>query len=515
MTWKHYLGITLISVILLAFSAYFQTAPGYMDAEYYYSLGLRIASGQGLSEPFLWNYLSAVETIPHPGFSYWMPMPAFLSAVGIWITGLKTFVGAKAVHVLLAVFIPALTMKVTQEITENSSAAILAGLLAVFPVFYRKFIITTDSFAIIILLGGLFYLLSRRNDRLVNFIGIGLIAGMIHLSRADGLVWLIAGMFCAVRAPKNKHLALISVVGGYLISMAPWFVRNLDVFGKILPSGLTGAFWFREYNDLFTYSTSRLTYQNWASRGAQAILRNYLDAGIANLKTALFVQGQILLAPFVVLGSWKHRRDTGLQAAFLVWLGIFLIMSVVFPFAGLRGGFLHSSAAFQVLVWSMAGSGFFIMIDWGVDKRDWTKSKAGTIFGGVLVVMIALASFYLFSNNVIGSDITNPIWNKSNHDAKEIALYLEELNPAENDLVMINNPPGFYAASGKSSIVIPSGGLENLLLAGNAFGARYLILEENHTQELNDLYENPEIDKRLLFLGQVNGALIFQLPEYE
>ena len=513
MNWKHYLGITLISGVILAFAASFQAAPGYMDAEYYYSMGLRIASGQGLSEPFLWNYLSEVEAIPHPGFSYWMPMPAFLSAAGIWITGLKSFLGAKFVHVVLAALIPALTMKVTKELTENSAAAILAGLLAVFPVFYGIFLITTDSFAITILLGGLFFLLTRQKSRSISFLGLGFIAGLMHLSRADGLIWLIAGLYCALKASKQREIALAAVFGGYLVGMTPWFIRNLLVLGQILPSGLASAFWLREYNDLFIYSPAGLTYQNWISRGARAILGSYLDAGVANLRTAILIQGQIILAPFILLGSWEHRRDVGLRAAFLVWVCLLLLMSFVFPFAGERGGFFHSSAAFQTMIWGLAACGFIKVIAWGVDKRSWVRSKAGVVFGSVLVVMVAVAAVFTFSTRVIGENGEGPVWNDTSLKAKDIDTFLNELGLEEDELVLINNPPGLYSATGRSSIVIPAGGLEDLLSAGNKFGAYYLLLEENHPPELNDLYENPEKVDRLLYLGQVNDALVFQFTD--
>ena len=34
-----------------------QTSPGYMDAEYYYYGGLRIANGEGFTENISWNFL--------------------------------------------------------------------------------------------------------------------------------------------------------------------------------------------------------------------------------------------------------------------------------------------------------------------------------------------------------------------------------------------------------------------------------------------------------------------------
>ena len=515
MTWKHYLGITIISMIILVFLASYQTAPGYMDAEYYYGMGLRIAKGLGLSEPFIWNYLAKVDSIPHPGFSYWMPMPAFLTALGIWITGLASFSGGKVIHIILAALMPALTMKVTLEITGSKFAGILAGLLALFPVFYCAFMITTDSFSSVMILGGLFFLLTKEKESLLSFLGLGLVAGVMHLSRADGMLWIIAGVYCAIKSPRNKTAAFVSVLGGYLLMMAPWFIRNLFAVGQLMPPGISKALWLTEYNDLFAYSTSGLTYRAWISQGFRQILSNYLGAGIANLKTAALVQGQIILAPFICLGVWKHRRDKGLQAIFLVWICVFVMMSFVFPFAGRRGGFLHSSAAFQSIAWGMAASGFISMIDWGVTNRNWDKPKARLVFGGILVSMVVVAGAFVFSGRVISGDRKNPAWNQSQDQALRVAGFFSEFENTEDEIVMINNPPGFYAASGRSSIVIPNGDVEQLLLASEEYGAHYLVLEGNHPQELNELYNNPEFDERIKLIGRAGGAIIFKLTDGE
>lgn len=512
MTWKHYLGITIVFLIILAGLASLQSAPGYMDAEYYFSMGLRIAAERSMSEPFIWNYLSGVETIPHPGFSYWMPLPAFLSALGIWISGLRTFTGARLVHILLASLVPALVMKVTWEETRNSSAGILAGLLALFPVFYNIFLGTTDSFAGVMLLGGLFFLLTKTGDKPGRFIFLGIIAGFMHLSRADGLIWVIVGLFFAVRAPEKRLPAILGVIGGYLVIMGPWYARNWIAIGRLMPSGLSGAFWFKEYDDLFIYSSTSLSYDSWISQGISAIFKTSLEAGLANLKTAVLVQGQIILAPFILIGAWKHRRTPGVQAIFLGWFCVFVIMSLIFPFAGMRGGYLHSSSAFQPLIWCFAASGFFVVIDWGVDVRNWSRSKAGKVFGSVLVSMVAVSAMFVFSSRVVGGDLKRPIWNDSYLAAQDIVVNLDGYG-FNDELVMINNPPGFYAATGRSSVVIPSSGIDDVLQAGEEYGVRYLVLEMNHPRELNDLYQNPGLEYRLEYLGTHNDAIIFRFPE--
>lgn len=514
MDWKKYVWAFLIGLAVFSLYLIKVEVPGYMDGEYYYGMGLRIANGQGWSEPYIWNFLTDAEVVPHPGFTYWMPGPAFITALGIWITGLKSFSGGRAIHLLIAAILPALTIKVTYDLTRDKSTSLLAGLFAAFPAFYNIYLGTTDSFAITMLLGGIFYLISRSQENRVGYFGLGAIAGLMHLSRADGLIWIVAGAYCALKARKTKGIMLLLVFSGYLIVMAPWFGRNLAAIGQIMPSGVSRSFWLKEYNDLFSYPPNRLTFDSWFSQGIPAILENTLKALSANLKTALLVQGQIILGPFVVVGAWKKRSDTGVQAAFLVWLCILILMSVVFPFAGLRGGFLHSGAALQLLFWALAASGFFRAIEWGVEKRNWIKSKAGTVFGGALVVMVVLASVFVYYDRVIGENFDRPRWSDSYHETSQIATYLDDLGVGRSDLVLINNPPGLYAASGRQSVVIPNGGMDDLMLVGNKFGIEYLVLEKNHPDLLDDLYNHPDSVSNFEFVGDIGHAKIFRL-EYQ
>jgi hypothetical protein len=87
MNWRHYLLLASLGLAFSAAIAAFQPVPGYMDADYYCAGGLQLAAGRGFSEPFLWNYLDDPAGLPHPAFSYWMPLTSLLAALGMTITG--------------------------------------------------------------------------------------------------------------------------------------------------------------------------------------------------------------------------------------------------------------------------------------------------------------------------------------------------------------------------------------------------------------------------------------------
>ncbi|MGC8827908.1 MAG: hypothetical protein ACP5TV_13015, partial [Anaerolineae bacterium] len=66
--------IILASLAFRAAAALPFRSPGYMDAFYYYVNAWRAVAGRGLTEPFIWNYLSPSLQLPMPAFQYWMPL---------------------------------------------------------------------------------------------------------------------------------------------------------------------------------------------------------------------------------------------------------------------------------------------------------------------------------------------------------------------------------------------------------------------------------------------------------
>ena len=490
--------------------AFFQSAPGYMDAEYYYSMGLRIADKGTFSEPFLWNYLHPIREVPHPGFTYWMPMPAFIAAAGMAVSGLLNFAGAKISSIFIAGFIPVLTMKIGFDLTNKKNLAFLSGALSLVPVFYSPFFGTTDSIGLMMVLGSLFVISAKNDTSQRSNFSLGLLAGLMHLTRADGLIWLSIAIFIAVINSKSRFQRISLVLLGYLITMGPWFLRNWTSLGEILPAGTSHVFWMTGYNDLFTLDPRSLSSENWLQQGWLTIGENIAGALWGNLKTFLFVQGQILLSPFILIGFWIHKKKIEVWSS-AAGLGIiFLVMTVIFPFAGQRGGFLHSSAAVQPLIWALAGCGFDKLMDLGVKKRNWEKERAALMFGVSLVALLGSATGFVYVNRVIGDNLQYPKWNASYRTAQEIGSMLDKTGAQQSDLIMINNPPGFYAAVARQAVVIPNGGIEDILKAAHEFDVKYLVIESNHPAGLSEIYREPKSQPGMELIDSYNGIHYFR-----
>ena len=510
MSWKNYLLFSSLGLLILIPITILQTAPGYMDAEYYYAMGLRIARDKSLLEPFIWNYLNGFYSLPQPAFTFWMPLPSFLAALSMALTGLYSFTGAKIGFLAVFVFVPPLTVKIAYDLTGEKKAAKLAGIVSLFPVFYSSFLGTTDSFGILMILGSIFFLQIRKEEGLWKYIFLGLITGFMHLTRADGLLWFAVACFYILNRQENIVKAISLLGAGYLCVMAPWFARNWFVFGGIMPPGASRMLWLTEYNDLFTFEPDKLTSINWYRQGLINIFRDLFEAFGTNIKTALIVQGQIILVPLIGIGIKKTWKDWGVRSAVVIWGLIFIVMTLVFPFAGSRGGLFHSGAALQPILWALAVIGLMDFITWGVNQRGWIRKQAELFLGLGLTIFLAGMTLFIVQDRVIGGDISRPQWNQSYEEHLEIGKELNKLGIGVEYLIMINNPPGLYIATDRSSVVIPNGGVDTLIRSAEELGAKMLILEANHPDALDYLYSEPQKEDKLEYLKTVSDIHYFK-----
>jgi hypothetical protein len=546
MKFRHYIILFLMGLAVIFIPAKIETVPGYMDAEYYYAGGLRLAGGHGFTELFLWNYLDNPAGLPHPSHAYWMPLASLLAAFGIKILGTTNFLGGQLGFLLIAACLPVLTAALSYSLNKRRDAALFSGLLAVFPAFYLPYLSTTDTFGLYMLLGVIFMLvmgklqrnvaqyLSFNRTQIVWTLSLGVLAGLMHLARADGILWLffawVAIIMLAVEsrrvlsetetqfegwALKKGILSVVSMIflclAGYLLVMGPWIVRDLIVFGSPFSPGGLKALWVNNYDELFIYPGSLLTFSRWLSNGVGPILQARSWALGQNLISAIAVQGEIILTPLILLGFWRLRRDLRVQIGFLAWVFTLAVMTVIFPFAGVRGGFFHSGASLQPLFWSVVPAGLVQFVEWGRLVRKWDSKQAQRVFGAGLVSLGILLSAFLTYNRVIGTEITNPAWSQNAVRYEQVNRALSDLGASTGDVVMVNDPPGFFLASDRPGISIPYGNLETLKSAAKRYDARYLLLEFNQLQGGDDLYNYPGDFSGLRYLSTVADIRIYKI----
>lgn len=521
MNWRYY-GILFLVGLLVPFAvSRFQSLPGYMDADYYFSGGVQLAEGHGFTEPYLWNYLDDPVSLPHPSHTYWMPLASIVSALGMWMTGQSTYAAGRLPFILLSSFVPLLTAALAFSISRQTWLALVSGFLSIFSLYYAPFMPVPDNYALYMLLGAGFLLLAPRTERWIP-VALGALAGLMTLARSDGLLWLgLAGLTVmwksaypdeGLRNSFKEWLSLIIPAGflvivGYLITMGFWHVRNMNLFGSLLTPGGGRLLWLQNYNQTFTFPAESLTRESLRQAGWGSAFQNRVHAFSANFGNAFGAQGGIFLFPLVLIGLWQLRRDLRTKIAVTGWLLLFAVMTIIFPFAGSRGSFFHAGAAFQPYWWVAAPIGLDALISWARSRGQFTDKNAPYFLQGMLVLLAIFMTGYLVNFRVVSSG-----WAKDDfiYPAVEKMFFDSGIQP--RDVVIVRNPPGYFIASGRSSVALPFGDESTILSVAEKYDARYLVLEKGGTfPTIQDLYDDPHSNPSFVYIGEVNDAKLYRI----
>lgn len=510
MSRNNYLFLLILGLIVQFVVAHFEKVPGYLDADYYMAGGMQLAQGKGFTEPYIWTYLDNPQGLPHPSHGYWMPLASIVAALGMFVTGQQTYAAGRLAFILIAALVPALTAALAYSFSRRRDLALTSGLLAVFPVFHLPFMPVTDNYGIFMLLGGLYFLLAIRPR---PWFWLGLFAGLMTLARSDGLLWLaLTFLFILwrIRDEKESLGSLIrfgfSALIGFLLVMGPWYIRNFDVYGSWMSPGNSRALWLTSYDETFIYPASKLTMQSWLASGWDAIFKVRLWALWNNFQTMLAAQGHIILFPFILAGMWGRRRERRVQLGFTGWMVLFVVLSLVFPFAGVRGSFFHAGAALQPLFWSLAPLGLESVVAWA-RSRGWFTRQAQVVFRVAIVQIVILLSIYL-----VWVRLFQKGWDEGELSYPAVERYLVAQGIEPGAPVMALNPPGYYLMTRRPAIVQPYGDVQTLLAAAQRYGVKYLVFEPaGRLAPIKNLYDHPQDYNQFDYLGEVNDIRIFEI----
>jgi hypothetical protein len=509
MTWRRYALLAFLGFALALGVAQFQRFPGYLDSDYYFAGGVQLAAGKGFTEPYLWNYLDNPGGLPHPSHSYWMPLSSIVAAAGLWLTRSTSYTAGRFGFMLLAAMVPVITAALAYDFTRRKDLATTAGLLAVFSVYYAPFLPVTDNYGPYLVLGGSFFLVMAWK-RPASYLLLGVIAGLLTLARSDGLLWF--GLVLAVvgiRFLRQRQLkaALVNLLLGgigFLLVTGPWFLHTHAVYGTLLAPGGSHLLWLRNYDETFIYPAKQLTFESWLAQGWRPILDARLMALRWNFLNTFAAQGAIFLLPFILIGLWMHRKDERVLIALLGWSGLFLVMTLVFPFAGARGGFFHAGAAFQPMWWTLAPVGLDRAV-LAARRRNLFTPQASTIFQGFLVGLVILMTGVILSIRVL------PGWGEGEQDYPKVEAFLQNQGIGAADIVMVRNPPGYYLMTGRPAIVVPDGDEASMAAVADRYGAKYLVIEEaGAAGPIKVVYDNKN-SQRFTYVGDINGTHIFRV----
>lgn len=446
-------------------------APTFTDAYYHFNAATRLASGQGLTDAYLWNYIGAQDSLPQPSHLYWMPFTSLTAAAGMLILNAP---GSHAAAQLL--FIPMLAVTACvgfwlgRRLGGSARHAWLSGLLTLFSGFFVSFWGAVDTFTPYAFAGSLCLVamgLALERGHGGWWVLAGLCAGLGHLTRADGMLLVIVGGLACLwiwdRVPIGARLVrILMMLVAYLIVMSPWFVHNLGITGAPLPLGGTQTIWFRTYDDLFNYPPDASPAHLFAD-GIGTFITSRWQALMNNLGTFVVVEGLVIVAPLMLIGLWIKRRERLLRPFWLYALGLHLAMTFVFPFPGYRGGLFHSAAALIPFWMALGAVGLDASIDWlAKRRRSWHAGQAKVIFSlGIFAVALAL-TLVATARSIIRPEPTR---------------YAALARLPADARIMANDPSAIYYYTGRGGVVLPNEPPDAILEIARRYRIDYLLVE--------------------------------------
>jgi hypothetical protein len=495
-----------------------------MDSEFYYLGGRQLLSGK-LNIPVIWNYLDAPINITNPIFTYWMPFASLLSAFSMLIFG-TSFAGSRILLLLIAAGLAPLTYWLSYEINSNRFTSYIAGAMAIFSGFYFKYLTIPETILPYMFLGTLFFYHFAKVFKQQNYefnkpgtiFFLGVVTGLLHLTRVDGIIFLILGIgiiiyIYVMNLKKDRKKIVRDILiffCSYCLIMGFWFFSNLQFYGSIFSPASSKVIWIASYDDTFIYPASELTLNYWLENSISLRPAQIFEALKLNLGTITGVQMMVIGIPLFIIGIKRNFKNYIMRIGIIFYMLIFFLMTLVFPLSGARGGFLHSGSAVQILIWIMMADGLQGFFEWGIRKRNWQLKRSQKMFGSALIGLFILFTMIVYKNDVIGDSQEEMKWNQDYLTYEWIETIISQTSEDKNEVIMINNPLGYYYSTGRWGLVVPNAESDQFLKVVQLFKVKYLVIDDNLPEKFNLSHDNLIKDYFKIIQETQSGIKIYE-----
>jgi hypothetical protein len=464
--------------------------PAYPDSYYYVEVARALASGQGLNVDFVWIFAEVGSRIPDPAVlpipsnAHWLPLASLVQVPFIVVLGPTAIASALPVVLIGSLSAP-LTWAIARDVGASRTVQVGAGIIAAIPAAGTVFMVQPENFAIFQpLAAATLWLAGRgfRGDRRA-YVLAGLLVGVASLSRNDafllgaavGLVFVIDRVraWRAGRAPALPFSAAAACFALYLLVLAPWWIRQLVVFGSVSPTASTGsAIWlteFRQWNSI----TADTTIGAFLSQGAGPIITSRLLGFVAAAANFAVIVGSVVLVPFMAWGAWRRRRSDDFIPWF-IWVALmFTVWPLLFPLHIPGGAFIHSAVGMAPHAYILALEGIAGLVLAIAHRRPaWEPAKAIPIFTWALVAfVVATALLY--------APIVRRNWAAERTARAALAAELEAQDVPPTDRLMSIDAAGFKYFTGRPGVTAPDDPIETIREVAQRYDIRWLVLERS------------------------------------
>jgi hypothetical protein len=386
--------------------------PAYPDSEYYVDVARQLHAGNGFNVDFIWIFaevggkIPADPTLPIPSNAHWMPLASIVQVPFLAVFGDAPWAAAAPFALIGAIAAP-LTWAIARDAgARRSSRSVPASWSRSAPV-GRLHAAARQLLA----LPAAGHRVAVDGGPGASRLGPGVhrrraVRGLATLARNDGLLVLAAlGLVFlwdrwrawrrnragdAIR-PAIPFAAAVGAVAVFVLVMAPWWARQLAVFGSLSPSSTSGKVLFIRDIGEWNSITIPASLDHLLSMGAGPLLATRIGGGIAAVMIFLTLVLGFVLGPLLVVGAWARRRSTDF-GPFFVYARSCSRSRRSSPRSTCRAA--RSSTRRSRLApycYILALEGIVVAVGWvAARRRNWNADSAIRVFGGATLAFAAV-----------------------------------------------------------------------------------------------------------------------------
>ncbi len=451
--------VTALALIARVGAALVVSWPPYTDPAYYSLVAQQLATGHGFNVPVLWSFLEvgsripATAGLPVPSNGHWMPLTSIVAGGAMVLFGPTWHSGQIPMVVLSTLLVP-LTYLIGWELWRSRTVALVGALLAIVPGPLLIMYPTIDNFAVfgtcgaLALYSAVHAVYSPRPGWWIVLSGA--LAGLATLARIDGVLlvlapataWALTAEEGAFWAPRRLAWGAASAVA-FVAVMTPWLLRDLSVFGSILPSTGGHTLWISSYNEQFSIGHA-VNAGTYLASGLGNIAGSKAFAALELVARLAVLMGGIFIV-FFVAGSWTGWRRPELRPFLVYFWVMFAVMALVFTFHAPKGAFYHSSTAWLPFALPMSVAAIPAFGRWA---GRWWRILARPATHRFLAAA-GLAGAVVLSG--VGSAALYRGWDEARVQDVAAASFFEETGHT-HDVVMSSEPASLYYFSGNPGV---------------------------------------------------------------
>lgn len=466
--------------------------PAYPDSYYYVDIARTLAGSGRFEADFVWIFAEVGGRIPDdpalpiPSNAHWMPLASIVQVPFIWLLGPTAPASALPFALAGAAAAP-LTWAIARDAGARPLVAVGAGALVALPALSTPFMAQPDNFSLYQPLVAAALWLGARGLRgdARSFALAGFATGLATLSRNDGVLVLgalgLAFLWDRWRAlrdgqarrPHIPVLAAIACVGLFLVAVAPWYLRQLEVFGQLSPSTASGKVLFIRAIEEWNSITTPASLSHLLGQGIGPLVASRIGGLIAAITIFTTLVAGGLLLPFMLIGGWRRRRSAAFGPFFAYAALLFAFSALVSAVHVPGGTFIHSAVGLAPHAYILALEGIVSTVAWlAARRRAWDEPTASRLFVGAAVGFAVLAA--------VGGTLTvHARWRIELEQRRAVAAALDAAGAPETDRLMSIDAAGYRYHTGRGGVVLVNDPLDTIAEVGRAYDTRWLVLERD------------------------------------